>query len=614
MMSKKWRTRYLRALGAAATAFFLLQLNLDGFEAWFYDMRLRIAPAPAISDIIELVTISNETLKHFQKTPGFAEHTTFVEQLKKSKPFAVVYDFRLPEIKGDLGEQEAFVKSALQLPEFYFFTDELGPQNGTPNLKLSPPFDQLPLFSGYKVSDTKYFAKDGVTRRFLLDFKGNKNLHWYFAQRIRPEISDIANIRGVFEFLGSHQAYIHYQKAGSYPVTSFENIVEGKFDANRFRNKIIFVGQNTTASEKDYSLTPLSKDALAMMSVEVHANILDTLLRNDSPQRIPPWFDALMIFLLAFYTVRVVFTKGPAQGILNLLIVILCLWAFAMVLFWPFGVWIGVAKPMLSIFLCYYFFIPYRLILESRRNWEMMQKNEILSQVEELKTNFISMMSHDLKTPLARIQGLTEVIRRDPTILSSQQQEALDYIHQSNEDLLRFINAILQYGQIESRNIQLHRQAKDINVLIKEITTNHNFLAKLKRIELTSDLEPLFPISVDADLMKQVFSNLLENAIKYSLEDTQVSVRTREDAKSVTIQFIDQGAGISPEELPNIFMKFFRSREVKTSAIKGSGLGLYLARYFVELHGGTLTVQSEYGQGSIFTVSLPMNEVEGPNA
>ena len=106
--------------------------------------------------------------------------------------------------------------------------------------------------------------------------------------------------------------------------------------------------------------------------------------------------------------------------------------------------------------------------------------------------------------------------------------------------------------------------------------------------------------------MRQVFSNLIENAVKYSPEKSRVLVSSEETNGKVRIQISDQGPGIPADELSNIFMKFFRSKDAKASPIKGSGLGLYLAKYFVELHAGTLTVDSTPGQGSTFTVELPL--------
>jgi signal transduction histidine kinase len=211
-----------------------------------------------------------------------------------------------------------------------------------------------------------------------------------------------------------------------------------------------------------------------------------------------------------------------------------------------------------------------------------------------------------MKTPLARIQGMTDVIQKDATPISSPQREALDTIKQSAEDLLKFISTILNYAKIESQGVELHLQSRDVNEILKEVIRKNEFLARLKQIQLLAELEPLFSAKVDAELLRQVFSNLVENAIKYSPEKSKVLISSEEVDGKIIIQIADQGMGIAADELPNIFMKFFRSKHAKSSPIKGSGLGLYLAKYFVELHRGRISCESTPGQGSTFTVELPV--------
>jgi signal transduction histidine kinase len=147
----------------------------------------------------------------------------------------------------------------------------------------------------------------------------------------------------------------------------------------------------------------------------------------------------------------------------------------------------------------------------------------------------------------------------------------------------------------------------DVNQILGKVLAKHEFLAKAKHVEIQTDLEPLFSLQLDARLIEQVFSNLLENALKYSPEKSQVRLKSWESEDRIWVSIEDQGPGIPPEELSNIFQKFYRSKSAKTSPIKGSGLGLYLARYFVELHQGSLDLQSKPGQGSTFTVKLPLD-------
>ena len=164
----------------------------------------------------------------------------------------------------------------------------------------------------------------------------------------------------------------------------------------------------------------------------------------------------------------------------------------------------------------------------------------------------------------------------------------------------------MNYARLESEGVHLHLQACDINALLTEVIRRYEYLAKQKHMKIGAQLEPLFSLSGDPELLRQVFSNLLENAVKYSPDGSEVTIRSKEEDGSVKIEFIDQGAGIPSDELSHLFMKFFRSRNVKNSPIKGSGLGLYLAKYFTELHKGHIFVASSPGNGTTFTVQLPL--------
>ena len=614
--SLTWRQLTVRFLFAITASALISFLKLDNIESYFYDLRVSLKAAVGLSGLaktdIVLVKIDSKTVEQFQGFPNYQNHSDFLNKLITDLPRFVIYDFRpkdgeLKDIDGDPLQKKSFYDIASQFGDFYIPTDELEMKGETGKLKLNPPLEQLKIYPGIKTSDTILFAKDGVYRRMMIRYQEQKILHSVIAEYYNPEIQNTDEIRGKFVFFDSEQAYINYHPNGSFPTYTFEDIIAGKFQKDAFRNKIIIVGTDTGKSAKEYALTPYSHEINAMTSIELHANMIQTLIDNKAPIRLPSWVNILLTCLISVLTVHVVLSLKPSRGLLLLGSTLIGFTAFAFLLFISAGIWIDIAHPFLAIFLCYYFFIPYRLIIENRRSWEYFQKNKLLKQVEELKTNFISMMSHDLKTPIARILGMTEVILKEDVVLSSKQREAVDTINSSSNDLLKFINAILQYGSIESQGLELHRQSKDINQLLLEVIKKHEFLAQIKKIKIVQELEPLFPILVDPELMKQVFSNLLENSIKYSSEDSTVVIKSREVGNEILVDIIDQGMGIPTVDLPNIFMKFFRTHTVKTSTIKGSGLGLYLASYFVELHKGRINVISEPEKGSQFTVSLPLN-------
>lgn len=593
------------------------QLSLEFPESYLYDIRVRAKTFLGLADVknpkVAIVLINSKTVERFQGNPKYSDHAEFLKSLAVYQPKFIVYEMRLAndefvEIGGSQDDKLNFAEAALALPQLYISSQDLK-RKGEANdlLALKAPLEKLNVRSFPITSDRRLFAKDSVSRRLMFQYQDQALQHALLAAYYNPQIQNIENIKGYFDLYDSKQTYIHYYPKGSFPTYAFEDILSQKISLNELKDKIVIIGTDLGISTDDYVLTPLSRSVTAMTVAEVQAHQFQTLIDNSSPIKVPQGMNMLLTILISMLTIYVTLKLKPGQGLIILGLALLALAFIGLFLFVIFGWWIDLAHPLLAIFLCYYFFIPYRLIRENRRSWEYYQKHKLLSEVEELKTNFISMMSHDLKTPIARIIGMTEVVYKDPQPLSHQQREALDTIRNSSDDLLKFINAILQYGRIESQGIALHKQSKDINHLLTEVIKKHEFLAKVKKIKIETEFEPLFPIGVDPELIKQVFSNLLENAIKYSPEESTVSVKSREDQNQVFIDFIDQGLGIPSEDLPNIFMKFFRTHSVKTSTIKGSGLGLYLAQYFTELHQGKITVQSRLHKGSHFTVQLPMN-------
>lgn len=598
----------LRLALACAMGIFISQLKLDSWESMLYDMRIRLLPESSPSGQIEMIMTTSRTVETLKGIPTAKEQVELLKNLQGEEPLAVLYIQNLSELEGSAEDKKAFAVEAMKLNNLYMVSQDLEMKGEEGKLRLPAPLDTIELFPGPRTSDGDVLAQDKVTRRMMITYQDRQMIHPFIASLVNPEMADKKNIRGLFEFFDSEQVYVNYRKAGTYPTTTFEDVMDKRFQPGRFKNKIILIGNDHGGSVRDYVKTPFSKDAKAMTLVELHANMLDTLIQNKAPIQANPWLNVLITMLTSIITVYVLFTMKPIRSLTILAATGGALLVFSAIAFWPCGLWVKMAHPFLAIFLCYYFFIPYRLIIENRRSWEYYQKNKLLSQVEELKGNFISMMSHDLKTPIARIQGMTDVILKDSQPLSTQQREAVDTIRHSGDDLLKFINAILNYGKIESQGVELHMQSRDVNSLLKDVINKHEFLAKVKRIPIQFESEPLFPIQVDPELMKQVFSNLIENAIKYSPEESQVRVHSEEIEGKVIIRVEDSGPGIPEDELANIFMKFFRSKNAKSSPIKGSGLGLYLAKYFTELHQGRIFVESTYGKGSTFTVELPLEQ------
>jgi len=306
---------------------------------------------------------------------------------------------------------------------------------------------------------------------------------------------------------------------------------------------------------------------------------------------------------VAVASVWVLFSAPPLLGMLAVVLVTALVFLTALVAL-GFSFYIDIKGALFAIFITYYFLIPYRLIVEYKGRWRYQAENKLLAEVETLKDNFMSLVSHNLKTPIARIEGIVETILRDPHPTSEKLNPELRNVLRSTEDLNRFITRIINLTKVEHPEYQIHTVTRDLNDIVQKVVENHRSLASEKNITIEARLEPLFPLPMDPELIQESIANLVENAIKYSPPGGVVTVSTMESGDWIRTTVADTGPGISPIDVPNIFSKFFRGAEVKNKGIRGSGLGLYLVKYFVELHGGTVDFRNREEGGSLFIVSL----------
>jgi signal transduction histidine kinase len=295
----------------------------------------------------------------------------------------------------------------------------------------------------------------------------------------------------------------------------------------------------------------------------------------------------------------------PVKGLMITIALIIGILITSYAAFMLLGWWIKLSHLVLSIFVVYYIWVPFRAIEEYQTRYAIQEESKLLKQVDNLKQNFISLMSHDLKTPVAKISGIADILKmKYGNVHTAEQNELIDNIVNSTKDLNNFINSILDLTKIESQNLTLRKESKDINNIIESIVEKLEFEAGAKQMTIESDLSPLYPIQVDTVLMNRVISNLIENALKYSGKGKTVFVKTWDDAEWVYVDIRDNGVGIGPDDLAHIFDKFYRVKNDSTHAIKGSGLGLYLVKYFIELHNGVISATSQPGEGTSFIIKL----------
>ena len=235
--------------------------------------------------------------------------------------------------------------------------------------------------------------------------------------------------------------------------------------------------------------------------------------------------------------------------------------------------------------------------------------NAELARATRLKDEFLANMSHELRTPLNAILGLSEALQEEVYgSLTDKQRKSMATIESSGRHLLELINDILDLSKIESGKMQLQTAPVDVHNLCESSLTFVKQLAHQKQIKLSSKIaEGLGDIEVDERRLRQVLINLLSNAVKFTPEGGEVCLEIEGNLLSETLQFsvIDTGIGIAPESIDRMFKPFVQLDSSLSRRYAGTGLGLALVRRIVELHGGSIALESEVGKGSHFTVTLP---------
>lgn len=235
---------------------------------------------------------------------------------------------------------------------------------------------------------------------------------------------------------------------------------------------------------------------------------------------------------------------------------------------------------------------------------EIIEDISRFKKMEQEKENFISMVVHDMKSPMVIIGGLIKRLKKEPTCKDNEKiRKYLRAIDDAEQKLESLIHEFLEYSRLESKHVNLARNDIDIADILKEIIETQRPLAEEQQVNLQYDSHLHTPIHADAVHLNRVFTNLLHNAIKFSPQGGVIIISAREADREVVIRFQDQGEGIDPEELPYIFDAFYRGKSDKKE--EGHGLGLAAVKAIVRQHGGRVSAESTSGKGSVFTVRLP---------
>jgi signal transduction histidine kinase/HD-GYP domain-containing protein (c-di-GMP phosphodiesterase class II) len=254
----------------------------------------------------------------------------------------------------------------------------------------------------------------------------------------------------------------------------------------------------------------------------------------------------------------------------------------------------------------------FRMSQMRREATRLHQDNENLMRANKLQSDFVSIASHELKTPLASIGAYAEALYGHADVPDfPERREFLGVIRHENDRLLRMVNRILDFSQVEFGNRSLRRQTMKIADILDDtlLALAPQSTARGQRFEVNFP-EELPAVEVDPDLMKQVFVNLVGNAIKYGPDGGHITIEGLERATTIEVSVRDEGLGIPESEVGNVFRQFYRVKSEGDDLPEGSGLGLTIVRNIIEMHGGRIEVDGGEGTGATFRFQLPKHQSE----
>jgi signal transduction histidine kinase len=240
------------------------------------------------------------------------------------------------------------------------------------------------------------------------------------------------------------------------------------------------------------------------------------------------------------------------------------------------------------------------------------EQNNKLRELDELKDSFISITSHQLRTPLSIMKWTLAILQNDKEIMKLKEPaHMIDQAYVSNERLIHVVNDLLNVSRIREGKLPYLPQLTDLRLLLEELATSAETLMNDRKVSLKMDLPKTSkPVQLDTILFKEAIQNLLDNAIYYNRPEGSLKITLREEDGSAIITITNTGPGISKEDQPRIFNQFFRGTGAASQEPNGSGLGLYLSRVIIRQHGGEIIYRSTPGDETVFMVILPLAKAE----
>jgi len=464
--------------------FLLVKDSSDHFDARFKYRNLQ-----SISENIVILTLSQEHWSVPERVENEANQDFFVGNLDEmywdeenwyfflqkildAKPQAIGISFYFGGVKNeslDVKQKKIFTNPKI------FWASRLDPEGQI----LLPGYSSMGVQTG--VINLKPDG-DGIFRRLSTPPKSLLPFDQKLASGSLRQLAKEYKAREFINFRGA---------SGSFPRFSLTDFLEGRISKKIFENRIVIIGA------EDVDLHRILTPQGFMGRAEVLANILDNKLEKRWIKKTNIEFYGLLI--LGVILLSCFFVMNYAQ--VHALSILICLGGYySLVSYLSFNIhyfWLPLGTPLISMILSFVVFLSYRLSFNERKSWELAREQKNINELEELKDNFISLMSHDLKTPIAKIQAIVDRLMID--LKEDSIKKDLEELKNSSQDLHHYIKSILRLSRVEARNFQIKKETYDINELLSRSVKRVSRLAEKKQLEIQMDLEPLFSIEVDPD-------------------------------------------------------------------------------------------------------------------
>lgn len=386
---------------------------------------------------------------------------------------------------------------------------------------------------------------------------------------------------------------IRYRPPGQIERLSLRDIMENPSRAALFSGKAVFVGFTAQSEVKDRLMTPMD---VMMPGVEIHAHAYETLASGEFLTDAPPFAAVATCFTLALLA-GIIFWRMPGWVAYVAGAVLLLLAHLLPHLLFRQGIVFPTFAPLLVAWLSVVGAAAYQYFTTRFALFRTEQERSRYQQA-------IHFVTHEMRTPLTAIQGSSELMTRY-NLNPDKQKQMAQTINAESKRLARMITTFLNLERLGDGSLDLKQEPFSVAAALDACLDRARLVAERKQMTIDVAQADDASLTGDRELLEYAIYNLLTNAVKYSPEKSQVTVRSQRRGNQLQLSVADQGMGMDAHEVKHIFDKFYRTKRAEAAGIEGTGIGLSIVQEIIKHHGGRIEVTSQPGRGSCFTLVLP---------